>query len=269
MSEPDALAIEYVIDQCERLGLRAQRVDPAPTGTGSGPRADLYASDGKHRYVIEVKTLNESDLDEAAIAERGYSSSTENLDANNSLDGVVRRAVKQIQSTPGADDAFWIAWFLVPHEHFVSMLHATLYGCRYLGDVHEPAAGRSCYFFDYASFVRHTRLTAAIVCVERGGFGLWPNPLAEGATEFRGSVLRDEWGRDGGRVADPFDDEAAGRAFVADDFSIPPSNVGAKLKSVQAKYGRPYLAPGTHMGLRSRLVIHADELVHDDEPQVV
>jgi hypothetical protein len=43
MSEPDARAIEYVIEQCGRLGLQAQRIEPAPTGAGSGPRADLCA----------------------------------------------------------------------------------------------------------------------------------------------------------------------------------------------------------------------------------
>jgi hypothetical protein len=210
---------QTVTDILRSLNFCAEKIPESPQ---DGKRADiLVEKDGNH-FLIEVKSKSDhpalkSDIENVNDLE--IIPYQQGLYRSNTLAGIVRDAVMQLNDTPDPHNCFKVIWFRAIEsliEDEMSFLKATLYGKRHL--LVKERDGRishaSCYYFDINEFYKYPTLDGVIL--DNGkGLELCINDFSQRVHEFRGSSLYSLFAKHNS-VTDPSELEAKKEILVAD-----------------------------------------------------
>jgi|GEM_PF-3772199 len=169
MSDTDDL--DLVTRLLEAAGLQVDSIATGPTR-----RCDLRASDGRERYLIEVKGFHEDEAITKTLREGQLHESARSLHYSGSISNVIDDAVKQIEETldrknPELRLICLLACDKYDNDIVSHQIRAVLYGMRSLL---VPATGgkvadRECLYFGESAFYRHrTNLDGAIVIAPDG-----------------------------------------------------------------------------------------------------
>lgn len=210
--------------------------------TTSENRADYNAVLDSEAHLIEVKTIVPSPIE---MGGDGVALWSIDLGYRNSVSGVIGHSAKQLLSTPGADAAFRMVWFVLSDADWrahAEQIKTTLYGAVDL--IYEMGGGtaksKPCYLFTFSEFWRRREIDAVVVSSFSEGrvcLNAWSNRAAA----FKESKL---WKlhATAGAISDPEVEESAGAAFIA-DFEGDRRDQQAMLDGVQRKYGHRRLIP--------------------------
>lgn len=217
-----------------------------PTTTHQTP--DFLCCDGFAKYLIEIKTKESGvkaiEEKEKALDEQGFHVSWQSNRRTNTLSGIAGNAAAQLRSYNDPID-FRLVWFLAIGEkskRWFDKFVATLYGTIQLANFGKtPLTRYPCYFFGFSDFFRHKDiLDGAIISYPESGSLenlMCLNPHSERYSGFRDSNLVSLFGTS---VVDPFSEEVAGTAYIADS-QFNRRDLNAMLEHVRNKYALPQL----------------------------
>jgi hypothetical protein len=221
-------------------------------------RADLIARDDKHSMLVEVKTRFDSRGFVTELRRTGFAAKETRIAPDDNLVAPkLRKAESQLRSTPSESDCFNVVCYIassdaprIDHE----VLIATLYGTVRLFDLHASRLVR-CYFIGPAHFYRHPDLDAVIAVElegEKGSVHLHPNPFSPRLERLQQTNL---WLRLHQYATQPYEEEAAGNALIADCFDVAIKDTAARLSYVRRKYSLPMLEVFPMEGLRAEVLV--------------
>lgn len=151
---------QFVADVLGRIGITAQKIAEARART-----ADLMASDGEHRYVIEVKTRTDDDRLATQIASADIVYRRWPVGPTSTVAAILQQAMAQIDAT--SEDELRLIWICVRsfrHGEYTlaEQIRQTLYGISRIAGSEDDAAPE-CYFFFESVFFRHKQLDGAVI----------------------------------------------------------------------------------------------------------
>lgn len=216
-------------------------VEIIPESPQDGKRADILAEkDGDH-FLIEVKSKSDhpslkSDIENANDLE--IIQYQKSLYRSNTLSGIIRDAVTQLNDTPDSHNSFKLMWFRAIEsiiEDEMLFLKTTMYGKRHL--LVKEHDGRishaSCYYFDINEFYKYPGLDGVIL--DNGkGLELCVNDFSQKVHEFRRSRLYSLFDKHHA-VTDPSELEARKEILVADT-KMPRNNEDDIKAYIENKY---------------------------------
>jgi hypothetical protein len=185
-------------------------------------RADLLATFGSERYLIEAK-LRKPHSAWQEMARRSTSEAggmTERVVVPwNALSSTIMEAYAQLTATPAGPEVFRILWLVAPHHDdtfVISCLEKRLLGTELLLAVNpeRPQDDRvvECYYHSQNDFVRCPELDAAVLGTVKG-VKLLLNTFGIRKGTFRDSHLYKVF-QAGNAVIDPELEESTGNAFM-------------------------------------------------------
>ena len=240
------------------------RVEKIPESDAKTP--DFFVSDSRHSYLLEVKDKfpNAQELiRRKETLERGeVYDGQERLSHNRNISNVISDAVKQLSNYNEKSADFKLVWLhargLYPDVQ-MQQLEATLYGAVDITDrdtwTEGGATVKPCYFFYFNDFYqfRDTVDGAVVADDHRAKFCL--NPYSLRFMELKQSTFCQAFA---GGICDPLEQEAAGRAYIADwDGSRRDKKVTLRL--LQEKYNRPNLLDFEFTHLSGEMLVQRED----------
>lgn len=210
--------VDYVQRRLEEIGLGSEKVEEVPNQKTCDLRAWTKANPSE-RFWIEVKTKATDKSLKAAL--RGEKLERP-LDHAKKVDGgkpadTLSDAVSQLKAMADKEDGFEIAWFLASSpltgELDFRQAIAGVFGIQIVTEL-PVSSMKPCYFFDESLFFTFKRLDAVIL-EKSHAFKMCLNPYALRLQRFRETKLFTFFDTRGD-VIDPFEEEKAGHAYVAD-----------------------------------------------------
>ena len=227
-----------VIDILRSLSFRAKKIPESPN---EGKRADLAAEKEGDHFLIEVKSrLDHPDLmnELQKTLDLEIVEYKKPLFRSNTLSGIVREAVKQLDETPDIHNSFKLIWFRAEESLIadaLSFLKITLYGINYLlvRDKNDRFSCAKCFYFDMNEFYRFPTLDGVIL--DNGSaIELCSNSFSSKALAFRKSSMYLFFSKHNS-VTDPHQLEIDHEILVADT-PIPRKNRAQIKRFVEEKY---------------------------------
>ncbi len=237
-AEAEKLVAEVLVAE----GFDVERV---PTSTER--RADLRARKGAEEFVVEVRTKTDDGSFDREVMRGAMPLDDRQIAFQSSIATVLRDKKQQLVATPTGAGAFRVVWFVALGRFagtIVEQIESTFYGKVDIPSwgVRAPGAKTTrspCYFFDHAQCYRMAEVVGVVVGDAREG-RLLLNPCADGAERFAASSLVDAFRPS---VVDPVAEEAAGKAYRADDFPGDRRDERAVRSFIESKYGREMMVP--------------------------
>lgn len=214
---------------------------PLPTST-KGESDWLAVLDGC-RLLIEEKTKFDNPASQAArqatFQSGGVHGTSTPLVRNNVLSGIVRKAASQLVSTGSElSHDLRVVWLTAVGRGAEAKYHqfiATLYGSTNVFELNQQGL-KPCYFFQNSDFFRYSnQLDGAIAAFLSGNtvtMKLCLNPYSENWQALRDSPFAKRFTTG---LVDPYAEEAASEAFVADT-DVDRNDQATVLTYLQHKY---------------------------------
>jgi hypothetical protein len=187
-------AKQITINFFKSLGFTAEAI---PESTE--PRAGIRANDGKHEYIIEVKTKID---DPKTLAKQLTAIDTEDaqlvmrispLDYSNRVDAIFKFCGKQLKETPADSTPFRLIWLHcagMDNDLLEVRARNTFYGIVPVVPV-GSGNGCMCFYFDFNTAFMLPHVNGLLIVV-RDGLRLYVNEFASSVESFRNSRLFDE-----------------------------------------------------------------------------
>lgn len=226
-------------DYCAREGFRFLGADEIiRISTSDVNEADFIVRFGETTYLVEEKTKSDNPEQQRerslSLAREGRHTLTLPIVHRNRMAGIIRKAVKQLDSSARFSHDFRVLWLTGAGSwaevHYLQFV-ARLYGSAHIFD-RDCDHLRLCYFFYDSDFYRHAETLDAAVAYENGdevSAKLCLNPMSPRYEALRSSKLHAAFG---GAVEDPRLDVDA---FVLDS-NAPRDDESRKLTYLQNKY---------------------------------
>jgi hypothetical protein len=225
----------------EHWGFRVSKIQESEDHGVKSP--DFRVEDGKHQYIIEVKSRGDAGEEaEARHAAYGNGDLFEKhmpLARRNTISGIVLEAAKQLEAY-GDSSAFRLLWFAAIDDAQTAKFEQfqnSLYGTTRVFDLDGDSHHRPCYFFRDSDFFRcKGNMDAAIVSTETEA-RLCLNPFSPKVSELQKSQMVSHFGT---AIVDPAAEEVVGDAYIA-DCDLPRSNGEEVMNYLRKKYNKTKL----------------------------
>jgi hypothetical protein len=240
-NDDEALAAAVLTD----LGLRASKVPRAQTETPDFTAVDPAGG----RYVVEVKSRQDSDDFVSALGRGTLAVANVRLDRSKAVSAVLTGAARQLTAGRVSEGDFLFVFYVLdgfsPHMQ-AEQLRATLWGTVRLIDIDDPSFSTPCFYFARSVFADHPEIDGVFVLLPSAGSGgLYPNRFSPRRIEH--SFLGQQLAR-AKAVFTPEEASAQGGGLLADHGA---SDKRTRLLSVQRSSGRRRLSPMLSAGHQS------------------
>lgn len=240
------------------LGLPLKRVARSEVAR----RPDFEAVDlTGQRYLVETKTRFDSDEFNDALEEGGVATSHPRLNHDNSVEAILKSAVKQLSAIRSDDRDLTILCYVLAGFSTAMQakrLRATLWGAVQVVDVFDLKFSATCFYLGNSAFVRYPDLDGVLaIDPSAGHVGFYPNRFSPRRVEAStlGRILSECRA-----IFAPEDLQTHGVGIVIPVSVDAPGDFRSRLRAVQNMTGRRGLSPMHSAGFQSAFRVPADGL---------
>lgn len=244
---------ELVRKNFEAAGFRVEKIAEA-----AEKRCDWRVNDDTDEYIVEEKDKEDSDSHKKLVEKAhqdGSAFGTAPVVGNKRAAEVLRKAAKQVASTPAVEAAFRLIWFAshgADADYVLETARRSLYGnatvfpCDHRGEMGEE---RTCFYWYHGEFHRLQDIDAVIL-YGRGKWALCINHFSPRYAAFRKSKLAALFHSPRQRPMDPLEMEKMGIAYIVDG-AVDRKNESAIQMFLRKKYNLDGVGRLAEMEVRS------------------
>lgn len=178
---------------------------------------DIWVYDGKHKYVIEVKSKSEAQERvknrDAVLLSGEIFEEIVPIVPKNTIDGVISDGCKQLAAAAGTGDFYllWIKFQSFDPKVDVSVAKQTILGVQDVWDVTNGHTVLPCYYYKNSSFFKNRKVLDGVIFEFDGGGEFWINNLSPRYKKLKKSNFIEHFPPN-----DPLEKESKGDAYIVD-----------------------------------------------------
>lgn len=173
-----------------------------------GKSPDYLVSDKRNDFLVEIKSRDEDENFKSLLENPYPGKESQEIDYNNTLSGIIRNGVKQLNNYDPDNENWHILWCftagLINSDLVARQFLFTSYGLKEVRcfDKKGNSFETGCFYFGYAEFYNHRNLDALVI--QSGTeFTLCLNPFTDLLDQFKETGLYKTFAKEKFTVIDP------------------------------------------------------------------